>query len=87
MPKPQVEYFVPVFARFDMRKISQIKLEKSWACLAGTMIIDVQLNPLIAKELEGTWRDGRKQHLGIDFQRDHPFLLPFYDPQDFEESE
>ena len=74
------DFFVPTLARMDVREITQINLEQCAAEMIAYLHIHIQLNEKIAEILKKKWDKGKKLTLPVDFNRDKPLLLPFYDP-------
>ena len=85
----KTEYHVPAMVRVDLRKISEINLEKSSAEIAAILYIDIKLNEEVLGKIynreEEAFRE--KYKLSIDFHRGKPLVLPFYNPGDFEDTD
>lgn len=45
--KEKKELIIPVFSRFQLKKINSVSLEKASAIVSGNLVIDIQLSPNI----------------------------------------
>ena len=80
---PVTEYFVPTLARFVVGRIESISIEKCSAVVWGSLSLTIQLNEDIGRLLKQEWEEQRKTKLNIEFNRQPPMALPFYDPAEF----
>lgn len=71
--------------RLDLRKISEINLEKSSAEIAAILHVDIQLNREVLTDIYDFKENKftKKTKLSVDFHRSKPLVLPFYNPDDF----
>ncbi len=83
----ETEYFVPALARFVVGRIESISMEECSAVVWGTLALTIQLNEDIGKVLKKEWEQEHKMKLNIEFNRQPPMVLPFYDPAEFEATE
>ena len=71
--KEEKELIIPVFSRFQLKKINSVSLEKASAIVSGNLVIDIQLSPNIFYNIE-TFH--KKAAIIMALNRENPIELP-----------